>query len=76
MLAIGSTIWAPFGNHGWRAATVIQLGKNRKQATVVHLSFENGSKGKRYVGRLYWRKPELRGNDKPPRPAVENLTLS
>jgi hypothetical protein len=28
MLTLGSTIWAPFGDHGWRPGIVIGLGKN------------------------------------------------
>jgi hypothetical protein len=65
---------APFGDHGWRAATVLGLGKNRGDNTVVHLAFEMGGKGRRVAGELFWRKPELKGTDKPPRPnAGESL---
>jgi len=59
-----------FGDHGWRPATVIGLGKNRADRTVVHLSFETGGKGRRVAGELYWRKPELKGKDKPKLQAV------
>ena len=45
------------------AGIVTGLGKNR--GTVVHLSFETGGKGRRVAGELYWRKPELKGRDKP-----------
>jgi len=71
MLALGFTVWAPFGTHGWRPAIIISLGKNRGANTVVHLSFETSarksgsSKGRRIAGELYWRKPELKGGDKP-----------
>lgn len=34
---------------------------------IVHLAFENGSKGRRFADELFWRKPELKGKDKPPR---------
>lgn len=34
MLTPGSTVWAPFGDHGWRPGTVIDLGKNRSDRTV------------------------------------------
>jgi hypothetical protein len=68
----GSTVWAPFGDHGWRPSIIIGLGKNRADNTVVHLSFETGlgregkgNKGKRLAGELWWRKPELKGRDKP-----------
>jgi hypothetical protein len=65
---------APFGDHGWRAATVLGLGKNRGDNTVVHLAFEMGGNGRRVAGELFWRKPELKGTDKPPRPnAGESL---
>jgi hypothetical protein len=65
MLSSGSTVWAPFGDHGWRPGTVIGLGKNWGDRTVVHLAFETGGKGRRVAGELYWRKPELKGKDKP-----------
>jgi hypothetical protein len=65
MLIEGSTVWAPFGEHGWHAATVIGLGKKRGNRTVVHLSFETGGQGRRLAGELYWRKAELKGKDKP-----------
>jgi hypothetical protein len=68
MLITGSTVWAPFGDHGWRAATVIGLGKNRSERTVVQLAFETGGKGRRVAGELFWRKAELKGADKPPKP--------
>jgi hypothetical protein len=61
----GSTVWAPFGDHGWRPSIIIGLGKNRADHTVVHLSFETGGKGRRLAGELWWRKVELRGKDKP-----------
>jgi hypothetical protein len=64
MLTLGSTIWAPFGDHGWRPGIVIGLGKNRADRTVVYLGFETRGKGRR--GRqLYWRKAVLKGRDKP-----------
>jgi hypothetical protein len=31
----------------------------------VHLHFETGGKGQRNAGELLWRKPELKGKDKP-----------
>src|SRR6266849_10858409 len=65
MLTTGALVWAPFGGHSWRAATVIGLGKNRGDNTVVHLSFESGGKGRRVAGELFWRKSELKGKDKP-----------
>jgi hypothetical protein len=65
MLSLGSTVWAPFGDYGWRPGTVIGLGKNRGDRTVVHLAFETGGKGRRAAGKLYWRKPELKGKDNP-----------
>jgi hypothetical protein len=34
MLAEGSTVWAPFGNHGWRPGMITGLGKNRGDNTV------------------------------------------
>jgi hypothetical protein len=76
MLSVGSTVWCPFGNHGWRAATIIGLGKNRADRTIVHLAFENGGKGQRYAGELYWRRAELKGQDKPPRPKSESTMQS
>jgi hypothetical protein len=72
MLTEGALVWAPFGNHGWRAATVVGLGKNRSDRTVVHLVFETGGQGRRIAGDLYWRKPELKGKDKP-KPRAESL---
>ena len=70
MLGLGSTVWAPFGDHGWRPGVVTGLGKNRGDRTMVHLSFETGGKGRRIAGELFWRKPELKGNDKPKAQAV------
>jgi hypothetical protein len=69
-LTTGASVWAPFGNHGWRAATVVALGKNRDAWTVCQLLFENGGQGKRQAGQLFWRKLLLHGADKPPRPQV------
>lgn len=71
MLIDGCTVWAPFGEHGWRPGIVVGLGKNRRDNTVVRLSFETGGKGKRLAGELYWRKAELKGKDKPKTPAME-----
>ena len=65
MLSLGSTVWAPFRDHGWQPGTVIGLGKNRGDRTVVHLTFQTGGKGRRVAGELFWRKPELKGQDKP-----------
>ena len=65
MLTEGAQVWAPFGDHGWRAGTVLGLGKNRGDRTVVRLAFETGGKGRRVAGELFWRKPELKGKDKP-----------
>jgi hypothetical protein len=70
MLIAGSTVWVPFGEHGWRPGIITGLGKNRGDHTVVHLSFETGGSGQRYAGDLYWRKPELKGKDKPKVQAV------
>jgi hypothetical protein len=67
-LCLGSTCWAPCGQHGWRAATVIGLGKNRGDRTIVHLHFETGGQGQRYASELYWRKPALKDKDKPAHP--------
>ena len=70
MLSLGSTVWAPFGEHGWRPGTITGLGKNRGDRTVVSLKFETGGRGRRVAGELYWRKPELKGKDKPKAAAV------
>jgi Replication initiator protein A len=66
----GSLVWAPFGEHGWRPGIVTRLGKNRGDRTVVHLSFETGGSGQRYAADLWWRKPELKGKDRPKAQAV------
>jgi hypothetical protein len=71
MLIEGSTVWVPFGEHGWRPGIITGLGKNRGDNTVVHLHFETGGKGRRLAGELYWRKPELKGRDKPKRVTVD-----
>jgi hypothetical protein len=73
ILTLGSKVWVPFGEHGWRPGAVTGLGKNRGERTVVHLSFERGGKGRRVTGELYWRKPELRGKDKPKTPTISAL---
>jgi hypothetical protein len=65
MLIAGSTVWAPFGESGWRPGIITGLGKNRGDNTVVHLHFETGEKGRRLAGELWWRKSELKGKDKP-----------
>jgi hypothetical protein len=64
-LTTGALVWAPMSNHGWRAAIVTGLGKNRGDHTVVLLAFDTGGTGRRLAGELFWRKPELRGKDKP-----------
>jgi hypothetical protein len=68
MLSLGSTVWAPFGDHAWRPGIVTGLGKNRGDNTVVHLAFETGGKGRRLASELYWHKAELKDADKPPKP--------
>lgn len=70
MLGLDSKVWAPFGEREWRPGVVTGLGKNRGGRTVVHLSFETGGKGSRIAGELFWRKPELKGKDKPQAQAV------
>lgn len=70
MLTLGSTVWAPFGEHGWRPGIIIGLGKNRADRTIVHLKFETGGRGRRVASELYWRKPELKGKDKPRRTVI------
>ena len=64
-LTTGSSVWAPFGDHGWRPGIIIVLGKNRADNTIVHLKFEAGGKGRGLADELWWRKPELKGKDKP-----------
>jgi hypothetical protein len=54
MLIAGSTVWAPFGESGWRPGIITGLGKNRGDNTVVHLHFETGEKGRRLAGELWW----------------------
>src|SRR5712692_4421591 len=61
MLTEGALVWAPFGNHGWRAATVMGLGKNRSDRTVVHLAFETGGKGRRVAGRTLLAQARAQG---------------
>jgi hypothetical protein len=39
MLSIGSTIWAPLGEHGWRPEIITGLGKNRRDCTRHASSF-------------------------------------
>lgn len=69
----GTEVWAPFGTIGWRQATIIKLGKNRKERTVCSLRFEMGGSGKRYAQDLYWRDPARKGKDKPEKlPASES----
>jgi hypothetical protein len=41
---------------------------------IFHLYFETGGRGMRYAEQLFWRQAELRGKDKPKRPA--ELTAS
>jgi len=65
MLTTGSHVWCPYGEHGWRPAIITGLGKNRGDRTVIHLHFDNGGSGQRYAGELWWRRPELKGKDKP-----------
>jgi hypothetical protein len=64
-LTLGSTVWAAFGEHGWRPGIITGFGKNRGDNTVVHLRLETGGKGRRVAGELWWRKPEVKGQDKP-----------
>jgi hypothetical protein len=64
-LRLGMTVWAPFGERGWRAATVTGVETSRGDLTIVHLSFGPGGAGTCHAGELYLRKPELKGEDKP-----------
>jgi hypothetical protein len=64
-LTLGSTVWAPFGEHGWRSGIITGLGKNRGDNMVVHLRLETGGKGRRVADELWWRKPDVKGQDKP-----------
>jgi hypothetical protein len=61
MLITGCTVWAPFGDHGWRPGIITGLGKNRGDNTIVHLHFETGGKGKRLAGELYWAQAGIEG---------------
>ena len=70
MITLSANVWAPFGEHGWRPGVITGLGKNRGDNTVVRLRFETGGKGQRYAGQLFWRKPGLKGRDKPNKEAV------
>jgi hypothetical protein len=75
-LCTGCEVWAPFGGdnrmvsgawpYGWREATVMHLGKNRGDQTIVTLIFERGKTGQRLAGELFWRRAKHAGNDKPP----------
>ena len=65
MLTTGAMVWAPVGKHGWQAALVTGLGKNRGDHTVVQLAFDTGERTRRLASELFWRKPELCGQDKP-----------
>jgi hypothetical protein len=71
-LSLGSTVWAPFDAPGWPPGIIIGLGKNRGDKLVVHRRFETGGKGGRVAGEIYWRKPELKGKDKPKIHAVHS----
>ena len=54
MLTEGVQVWAPFGQHGWRAGTVVGCApgvRDREQ-------------GRRVAGELFWRKAELKGRNK------------
>ena len=65
-LTTGATVWAASGRRGWRAATVLALGKNRAERTVVVMIFDDGRRqGRLHVSNLYWRNPALRGADMP-----------
>lgn len=61
----GQPVWAPIGSYGWAMATIVGLG--RKYAV---LEFNSGRRGKRPYLSLRWRRPELKGKDKPPKPIV------
>ena len=65
MLTTGALVWAPVGKHGWQAALVTGLGKNRGDHTVVQLAYDTGKRSRRLASELFWRKPELGGKDKP-----------
>lgn len=41
------------------------VSRNRADRTIVHLKFETGGRGQRYAGEPHWRKPQLKGKDKP-----------
>jgi hypothetical protein len=64
-LKLGSQVWAPLGEHGWRPGTITGFGTNRGDHTVVNLHFKNGGSGQRFAAQLYWRTPRLNGKDKP-----------
>ena len=64
-LICGAHVWAPYGTFGWREGIVTGFGRNRGEHTLVTITFESGGKGKRYARVLAWRKPELKGRDKP-----------
>jgi hypothetical protein len=64
MLTLGSYVWAPFGDHGRQPRTIIGLGKNRGDYHRAS-QLRNPGQGQRYAGEFFWRKPELKGKDKP-----------
>jgi len=65
MLTTGALVWGPVCKHGWQSALVTGLGKNRGDHTVVRLAFDTGARSRSLASELFWRKPELRGQDKP-----------
>jgi hypothetical protein len=64
-LRLGSQVWAPIGEHGWRPGTITGFGKHCAAYTVVNLHFENDGSGQCFAAQLYARNPLLKGKDKP-----------
>ena len=75
---VGDRVWAAQGSYGWRAGIITELGKQRENRTVAHLTWEHMNKygvyghGKRYLYQLEWRNPALKGGDKP-RPLAQQV---
>jgi hypothetical protein len=71
MLITGSTVWAPFGESGWRPGIITGLGKNRGDRTIVHSEFRNGRQRPKVRSRALVAQARAQGQRQAARPEFD-----
>jgi hypothetical protein len=63
MLTLGSYVWAPFGDHGWRPGTIIGLGKESRRPYHRASQLRNRGQGPSLRGRVLLAQAGVEGQE-------------